>query len=223
MLGHYLFCLGFLAGLSLLTVTAYRHISPLWFRTLLAGATGSLITGRYALLALVMMTDMPPPLAALRCVWFGASAVFLFSSTVAVDQLIRHPAMSSKKLLVWLSPFLLVYGAALLVAPGTPVRMEAPLGWWLRLSPAWQALLSVTQGVFVIAFVGTVLLLIRKIPVWRIRLALLNLGMTQLCLGLGVFMILQTPTFLGYLLLAEMLALFVLWYAYETGAALQGG
>ncbi len=47
----YLFLLGFAAGLVLLALSAYRHVSPGWLRVLLV-ASGILLLARYAALFL---------------------------------------------------------------------------------------------------------------------------------------------------------------------------
>ena len=220
MTGAYLFLLGLAGGLALLSISAYRHVSPAWLRGLLIG-TGLFVFSRYVAMALFTSPDAPQRFWVLRHCWLATSLGLTLSSVFAVDQLVRHPAMSAKRLLRWFAPFLIIYALVILVGPMTPVSDRFVGGWVPRLSPGWQRLLSVTHSLFVTGFTGASLLLIRKIPSWPIRLALGGLVAAHLYLAAdGLLLMLGRWYFRPYLY-SEMLALLALWNAYETAAALQ--
>ena len=158
------FQVGLAAGLSLLTLTSYRRVSPAWLhRLLMAGAL--FVFSRYVAMAVCATTSSPEGPRILRHVgWLALLLGFILPSVFAIDQLLRHPAMTPKKLLVRSSfPFLVAWSTA------TPFQ-------WLR----W-----IYQGMFVLAFVVICALLMRKIPSQPIRLALLGLAVGQSCLAFG--------------------------------------
>ena len=217
--GIYLFLLGLASGMAVLTLTAYRRVSPAWLRWLLI-ASGAFLISRYLAMAFFATTESPERVWGWRHCWFATSLGLTLSSVFAVDQLIRHPAISPKKLLAWYSPFLIIYGAVILFAQMTVVP-DKVAGWAVRLSPGWQRLLSTTHGVFVLAFLSICALLMRKIPSRPIRTALLGLILAHGVLAMdGTLMALGVWYFRPYLY-SEMLALFALWHAYETSASLQ--
>ena len=215
--GLYLFLLGLAGGVVLLTLTAYRRVSPPWVKGLLL-AVGLFMFGRYATMALFAAAARPEPLWALRHFWFATSLGLPLSSAFALDQLIRHPAMTPKKLLVRLSPFLLAYAAVILFGRATPVP-DRVIGWSLHLSPGWQRLLSATHGLFVAGFLGICALLIRKIPTRAIRIALFGLAFGQACLAADGFILASGHWYFRPYLYSELLMLAALWHAFETAGA----
>ena len=181
--GAHLFLLGLAGGLSLLTLTSYRRVSPAWLRWLLI-VSALVMFSRYVATAAFVTTTSPERLRVLRHVgWFVTLLGFIVPSVFAVDQLLRHPAMTPKKLLVRFLPFL------------AAASIAAPFQWW-----RW-----ILHGSFALAFAAFCVLLIRKIPSWPMRLALLGLAIGQSYLAFdGLY--------------AEMAMLLALWFAYETAA-----
>ncbi|MBI4003930.1 MAG: hypothetical protein HY353_02815 [Candidatus Omnitrophica bacterium] len=219
--GVYLFFLGLACGIALLTATSYRRVSPRWLRWLLI-VSGVFVMSRYATMALFTATEAPRHFLALRPCWFATSIGLTLPSVFALDQLLRHPAMTPRKLLIWFSPFLAVYGLVLLFA-GVTLVPDRLVGWALHLGSGWQVLLSLTQGVFVIGFIGISVMLMRKIPAAPIRLALLGLAAGQAYLGLDGLLQALGRWYFRPFLYSEMLMLLALWHAYETSAKLQSG
>lgn len=131
--------------------------------------------------------------------WMARSIGLTLPAVFAIDQLIRHPAMTPHKLLRWYAPFPIIQGAALMGPAIAPIAVEV---------------------IFLIGFVGVCLMLWRKIPSWPIQRALLGLVFAYGYLGVSVFLV-GCGTGYTLLLYAEMVALLALWYAYETGARLQ--
>ena len=217
--GAYLFLLGMATGLALLTTTSYLRVSPPWLRWVLL-ASGLFVMSRYLTLALFTTLEAPRYFLSLRPCWFATSVGLTLPSVCALDQLIRHPAMTPKKLLVWFSPFLIVYGVVLLFADATLVP-DRVVGWMLRLGNGWQILLALAQGVFALGFIGLSLMLMRKIPSTPIRLALIGLVVGQGYLGLDGILLALGRWYFRPFLYSEMLMLLALWHAYETSARLQ--
>ena len=214
--GAYFFLLGLASGIAVLTISAFQRVSPRWLKGLLA-ASGLFVISRYVALALFAAADTPERVWAWRHCWFATSLALPLQSAFAVDQLLRHPAMSPKKLLGWLAPFLIASSAVILFAGMTPVP-DRITGWGLRLNPGWQRLLSITHGLFVAGFLGISLPLMRKVPARPIRIALLGLALAQACLALdGVILALGGWYFRPYLY-SEMLALFAIWHAFKTAS-----
>lgn len=210
--------LGLASGFALLAITSYRRVSPFWLKALLM-ASGLLLIIRY-----IMTMPLKEQISLYQSMgsWavFGAGSVAMtlgkwqavssigltMPALFAVDQLIRHPAMTPKKLLRWYLLFLLVDGIAILTA----------MVWVWSLFVHWALLIGLTFG-----FVGACVLLARKIPSAPIRRALVGLALSYGYLGVGFLM-----DFRGWwndtlLLSSEMAALLALWYAYETSARLQ--
>jgi len=219
--GAYLFFLGLAGGVALLTTTGYRRVSPAWLRWLLI-ASGLFVFSRYVALALFTTPDAPREFWAWRRCWLATSVGLTLPSIFAIDQLLRHPAMSPKKLLRWCAPFLAVYGLIIGFGKFTAVP-DRVVGWTLHLSSGWQLLLSLTQGVFVLGFMALGLLLIRKIPSWPIRSALIGLVVAQGYLGLDGLLLAMGRWYFRPFLYSELLALLALWYAYEVSTNLQQG
>ncbi len=157
--GAYLFLLGLAGGLSLLTLTSYRRVSPTWLRWLLIASALSMFS-RYVAMAAFTTTISPKHLRLVG--WFVTLPGFILSSVFAIDQLLRHPAMTPKKLLARLPPFFAAWFTA------------APFPWWSR----------ILHGIVAVAFAAICMVLIRKIPSRPIRLALLGLAVGQSYLAL---------------------------------------
>ena len=204
--GGQLFLLGLAAGLALLTASSYRRVSPPWLRRLLF-AVGAFVAFRYVAVALFAQAANPHDVWVWRHAWFATAVGLTLPSVVAVDQLLRHPAMTPAKLLTWYSPFLAAY-AAIILYGGYVAAPEASGGWTLHLTPEWRTLLIVTQAVFVLGFIGIAGFVIMKFPLPRVRAALA--GLIAAHLGLST-----------HRLPAELFALLALWYAFETAAELQ--
>ena len=179
-----------------------------------------MIISRYVTQVLFAVADRPERVWALRHCWFATSLGFPLLSAFAVDQLIRHPAMTPTKLLRWLAPFLVIYGAIVLAAPMT-ASPDPVAGWAVHLVPWAQRLLGATHLAFTAAFIGACVLLMRKIPSAPIRVALLGLvaGFALLSLD-GILSALRIWYFRPYLF-SELAMLLALWHAYDTAASLQ--
>jgi hypothetical protein len=215
----YLFLLGLAAGLAILTTTSYRRISPAWLKWLLV-ASGLLVMSRYVTMALFTSEEAPQRFWALRHCWHGTAIGLTLPSVFAVDQLIRHPAMTPKKLLIRFAPFLAASLAILLVADLQAVP-DRVVGWSLKLTPPWRAALIAVQGAFVLGFVGVSLLLMAKLPSWPIRRALLGLVLGHGSLALDGLLQAAGHWYFRPNLYSEMVTLLALWHAYETAASLQ--
>ena len=214
----YLFLLGLASGVALLAISAYRRVSPAWLKWLLI-ATGVFVISRYVTLAVYSLPDAPQRFWWLGRSWYATSVGLTLPSVMAMDQLVRHPAMSPKKLLAWFSPFLAVYGAIILFA--TPKIQEHVEPWSPALSRGWGLLLSVTQAAFVAGFIGIGLMLMRKLPSRPIRRALLGLILGHAYLGFDGLVLAMGRWYFRPFLYSELLTLLAIWYAYETSASLQ--
>lgn len=213
----YLFLLGLASGVSLLTLTAYRRVSPVWLRWLLV-LSGAFVTARYVTMALFTSPDAPDRFWALRPCWYATSIGLTLPGVFAIDQLLRHPAISPKRLLIWFMPFALAYGAVIFFGQASP-EPDRVIGWVPRLSLGWQRWLAVVHAVFVLGFLGICALFMRKVPSRRIRTALLALAAGCLALGVdGLILALGGWYFRPYLY-TEILMLLALWYAYDTSAS----
>ena len=116
----YIFLLGVSSGIAVLPLTAYCRVSPRWLKWLLVGS-GMLMISRYLTMMLLTNAEAPHRFWWLRHCWFASSIGLTLPSLFALDQLLRHPAISPKKLLWWLSPFLLANSAVMLFADVHPV------------------------------------------------------------------------------------------------------
>jgi len=213
----YMFLLGLAGGFVLLTLTAFRRVSPRWLRWLLM-ACGLAVMARYVTMALFALPEGAHRWWGLWRLWYASSLALPLASVVAVDQLVRHPAMTPKKLLTWFSPFILAYGAVLLFSDAAPtpdpVSGSAP-----QLAAAWRGVLSATHAVFVLGFLGVAVQLARKLPSGQVRTALCGLCVGLLALAAdGAVLALGGWYFRPYLY-SEMVMLLALWHAFETGAA----
>ena len=215
----YLFLLGLTSGLTLLTLTAYRRISPRWLRVLLI-STGLFVISRYATLALLTSAEAAQHVWGLRYCWLATSVGLTLPSVFAIDQLLRHPAMSPQKLLLWFSPFLVAYAATILCATITPAP-DRIVGVTLHLSPGWQLFLAVVQTIFVIGFLGLCTWLIRKVRSRPIRVAVLGLAVGHGWLAVDGLIVALGGWYFRPFLFSEMFTLLAIWYAYETSTSLQ--
>lgn len=217
MVSAYLFLLGLASGLALLAITAYRRVSPIWLRWLLIAA-GLLMLSRYLTMALFTHPEAPQRFWALRHCWFASSIGLTLPSLFAIDQLVKHPAMTPRKLLHWYAPFLAVYAAVIGWGPFTP--QPNPFGGWLpMLNPAWRGVLSIVQSVFVVGFIGVCLMLMRKLPSRSIRIALLGLALSYSYLGVDGLLLALGGSYFRPFLYSEMVTLLAIWHAFETGAS----
>jgi hypothetical protein len=217
--GGYLFLLGLACGIACLALTSYFRLTPRWVRWMLI-ASGVFVVVRYAALA-HMAIGAAWPAQLLTRLWFGSAVGLTLPSAFAVDALIRHPAMTPKKLLIRFSPLLVLY-AALAAFAQAHVIMGRPLGWAFAPTPVWQALAVALQGFFLAGFVGVCVLLIQRLPVPAIRAALLNLVVSHGYLGgLSLVMAAKGWWLSADLLLPEMLTLLAIWHAFQTADRLQ--
>ena len=214
----YLFLLGLACGVALLSLTAYLRLSPPWLKWLLIGS-GVLVISRYAAMFALATAADPSQVGWMRHCWFATSLALPLQSVFAVDQLIRHPAMTPRKLLVRFAPFLAVYAAVMLVGVTVPMP-DRILGWTLRLTQPWQGVLSLTHLIFVLSFLGVCGTMIRKIPVTATRVALAGLMLGQLALTLDGIMLATSRWYFRPYLFSEMLVLIMIWHAHRTAETL---
>ncbi len=216
--GGYLFLLGLAFGFALLALTAYARVSPRWLRWLLM-AVGLFVAGRYVAMACFALAQTPERVWALRRLWFGSVAGLTLPSIFAVDALIRHPAMTPKKLLLRFSPFLAAYTALILFGHTTPIA-DRVAGWAVSLTPGWRVFLSSVQTLFVLGFLGLCVRLVWKIPVPAIRTALLMLAAAHSYLALDGLLVATGRWYVRPFLYSEMLTLLALWHAFQTAEKL---
>ena len=215
-----LFLLGLACGVALWATSAFRRVTPWWLRGLLI-ASGFFMVSRYVAIAVFASAETPEQVWWMRHCWFATSLGLPLASAVAVDQVVRHPAMTPKKLLTWLAPFLIIYLTIILFGTMTLVP-DRVVGWTIHLSHGWQMLLASTQATFVVGFLATSLILFRKIPSPRIRRILLCLMGGQVLLACeGVFLALGVWDVRPYLYYSEPLVLLAIWYALETAMSLR--
>ncbi|HEX9564013.1 MAG TPA: hypothetical protein VF981_08580 [Gemmatimonadaceae bacterium] len=210
----YLFLLGLAAGTAVLAMTAFRHVSPRWLRWVLF-AVGAFQVGRYVALACFTAPDAPIRFWELRRFWFASAVGLTLPSVVALDQLVRHPAMTPKKLLIRFSPFLAAYGAVILFGSFTAIP-DRVAGWALELTGWWPAFVSVVQGAFVILFIGICVWIIRKLPSEPIRTSAARLLVAHAYLAFDGALLAFGGWYFRPFLFSEMLALLALWHAFET-------
>lgn len=123
--------------------------------------TGLLLLSRYVTLAHFEVDE-----SWLRW-WRLISGVSLtLPGVFAVDQLVRHPAVTPKKLLREYSPWLIAYGV-------------------MTLTPWWRWAMPALTGLFAFVFLWICGMIIRKLPDRRIRLALVGLCLAYLSMVLS--------------------------------------
>lgn len=210
----YLFWLGLAVGLTLLVMTSYRTISPRWLMWALLGS-GALLISRYLSMALFATGGQPGMAGLLQRLWFGSAIGLTFPGMVALDQLVRHPAMTPKKLLRAYAPFLAVYVPAILLG-STQMTANPVIGLRPRLE-GWAALaLSVAQTLFVSLVVWLGAKLAKKLPSKHIRVALWALMAAYLSLALDGLLLACGIWYRWPFLYSEILTLIALWWAFET-------
>lgn len=178
------YLLGFATGLALATTASYRHVSPPWLRWLLM-LSGAFVMSRYTI----------------RAPWILGAIGLTLPAFFAIDQLLKHPAMTPVKLLRWYAPFATLYGLVLLC----------------RDPAVMQRLSAVVTGLFSAVLLIVGLLLVRRVPVGTIRTALLLLIVAYVGFAIDTIHMGSRPGF-SY---AELLVLLALWHAFETSARLQ--
>ena len=216
LVGSYLFLLGLTSGLALLAITSYRRVTPRWLRWLLM-ASGVFLISRYVAMACFTQPEAPRHCWALRHYWLASSVGLTLPGVVALDQLIKHPAMSPNRLLAAYAPFLLAYAAVMLFGSYAP-QPDPQGGWVPALSLGWRLMLSVVQGIFVAGFIGLCLVLARKLPSRSIRVALLALAGAYAYLGMDGLLLASRHWYFRPFLFSEMATLLALWHAYEISA-----
>ena len=213
LVAFYLFWLGAALGMTALVMTAYIGVSPRWLRWLLllcAIAIGS----RY--LTMLAFAINPDPLALrgwARC-WFAPMIGLTFPAVVAVDALVRHPAMTPKKLLQWYAPFFAVYLLILCFGPIALVRdpivgMHPQLIGWAR------GLLILAQTIFTAALLWVCAMLWLKLRAASTRLALAGLMLAYGYLAVDGLLVSLGRWYVRPFLFSEIAALFALWLAFD--------
>jgi hypothetical protein len=128
--------------------------------------------------------------------------------------------MTPKKLLTWFAPFLAVYALVSLFGEFIP-EPDPVAGWQLKLGTPWMVAVSLVQSVFVLGFVTSCVVFIRKIPVRPIQIALGLLATAHLLLGLDGALLALGRWYFRPFLFTEMATLFALWHAFTTAARLE--
>ncbi len=210
----YLFLLGLAAGVSLLTMSAFRRVTPAWLKWMLL-ASGVLVIGRYVAMAMFATAAQPHMVWGWRFCWFATSLALPLQTAFAIDQLVRHPAMTPKRVLMWLSPWLAAYLAVILFGHVTaaPDRIA---GWGLHLTPGWQRLLAAAHSAFVLAVLALAWRLVPRLPSTAVRLALLGLAAAQVALAADGMLVGLGYWYVRPYLWSELLALTAVWHAFNT-------
>ncbi len=212
--GWYLFCVGLAAGIAILALTSYATLSPRWLKWIVL-ASGVFAASRYLAIAICALHPDASSSWILRRCWFGTSVGLTLPSVVALDQLVRHPAMSPTKLLQRFAPFLAGY-AAVLIFGSFDAQPDLLLGMHLHLV-GWAAVfLAIIQSCFVLLFLGLSILIIRKLPVRRIQLAIAGLMLAHLYLGVDGVLESAHLWSVRPFLFSEILALLAIWWALQT-------
>ena len=212
--GWYLFWIGLATGASVLAMSAYRFVSPRWLKWLL-WASGLLMMSRYLAMATLAVGAQPPMGWLLQRMWFASALGLTFPGAVALDQLVRHPAMTPKKLLIRFSPFLLAYALVLLLGridmDSHPVIGPHPrlVGWAV-------GVLACAHTAFIFGVLALGYLLAKKLPSTPIRLALAGLMAAYTYLGVDGVLLAVGRWYPWPFLYSEILALVALWLAFDT-------
>lgn len=215
----YCFLLGLSAGVALLATTSYRRVSPTWLKWSLL-ASGTLLMAHYLTLALFTSPTPPQHLWALRFLWHLMPITLLFPAVMAIDQVLRHPAMSPTTLLKWLAPFLVADILMIVLAQSTVIPHPIT-SWMLSMDRGFVILSTLLHEAILVTVISVCLLVIRKpLPhLMRQALGVLALGCTVL--GLALTLVAARAWDRIPLLISELLMLLALWHAYEAGAELQ--
>lgn len=195
---------GFLAGLgcgfTLLVASALRPVSPRWLRVLLLCLM--LVQAAWYLLSLLASPAVWLPWS--EPLWLLTATGLLVSSVFAIDQLLRHPAMSPRRLLRWCSPLLIV---AIVAAP---LLRYPPLIPFLG-----RALLYL--GVYMLGSLGFsiwMLVLFPKIPSRVMRGAVCLLAAAH-AMRAGEILYGLWRVGIPAIVHADLFLLMSLWYAYD--------
>ncbi|MBI4355611.1 MAG: hypothetical protein HY597_04085 [Candidatus Omnitrophica bacterium] len=191
-LGWYLFFLGLAAGCVVVTLTRYEQVSPRWLRGVLMGL-GGLLLARCALMAGLALSDDPQPWWVWHRLWFVTAMGLTLPAVLVIDQLLRHPALSPKKILRWCSPVLAA--CLIIVLCGRTQRHGDPLiGWVPQLTGFWRVGWAVGQTLFVLGFTTICVLVMRLMRSRSVRAALLALLLAFLPVGVqGLLVLLGRP------------------------------
>lgn len=203
----YVFLLGLASGIAVLAISAYRRISPAWLRSLLI-ISGILLIGRYVVMALFTNVNAPERWWFFHRLWLASTISLILPTAFAIDQLIQHPGMTPKKLLLRLSPALGCYVIVFLFAKMSAVRIEG-IGWWVGLTGPWRVFLGLVQTLVVGGLIAICVLLFKKISSYPMRRALIGLILAYAYLSV-------VPS-----LYSEMLVLLAVWHTFETAFDLQ--
>lgn len=212
--GWYLFWLGLATGAAWLAMSAYRFVSPRWLKWLL-WASGLLVMSRYLTMAILATSAQPPVWWLLRRLWFASVVGLTFPGVVALDQLVRHPAMTPKKLLIRFSPFLLAYALVLLLGR-IELESHPVIGMRPRLVGWAVGVLACAHTAFILVMLGLGFLLAKKLPSPPIRLALAGLMAAYAYLGADGVLLAVGRWYPWPFLYSEILALVALWLAFDT-------
>lgn len=215
MIGSELFLLGVACGLTVLPITTYRRVSPLWLRWLLIGA-GLLVITQYIARALLLTPEGLQKFWDFRYFLFSTTVGLSLPTVFAIDGLIRHPAITPQKLLKWTLPWLLIEGTILIIGAGvTKIQILSPDST-LHFHPLWQWALAIGQGLFSLTGILFCGLLIQKISSSPIRCALLGLALGHTGFGLAHILLAAQIGSVNSLVFCELFLLLALWHAYET-------
>ena len=211
--GWYLVLIGIASGAVFVACAGYLTASPPWIRWMLLGSA-VLVLARDVAMAVSAISIDPPGWLLQRC-WFASSIGLTFPAVVAVDHLVRHPAMTPKKLLRLYAPFLAAYLLVLLMAP-MELRPDPLVGFRPVLVGWGRLALSITQTAFVLGLIWIAIQLVRKLPSSPIRAALLALVAAYAYLGIDGVILAAGHWYFRPFLFSEIFALLALWWAFET-------
>jgi len=211
---RHLFELGFAGGVSVLAASAYCAVSPRWLRGLLL-ACAALVIARYATLAALATATGLGGLAPWHRLYLGSAIGLTFPGVVALDQLIRHPAMTPKKLVTWYAPFCAIYAFIMLCGP-LAITGDIVSGVQPHLAGWAAVMLGATQSAFVLGFLWLAWQAARRFPIATTRRAIFGLMAAYLCLGIeGVLVAIgDRPT--HRFVVTEIVASLAIWFALDT-------
>lgn len=212
--GWYLFGLGLALGLTALTATVYRKVSPRWLRWTLLGLAAA-VGSRYVTMAVYALTDAPERWWWMSRCWLATSVGLTLPSVLVLDQLLRHPSWSATKVLRYFAPFVAIY-AAVIVFGRLEMVPDTASGWQLELTGFWRAVLAVTQSVFVLGYLALCALIGLRMRSRRVRLALAGLFLAHLYLGVDGALLAMGVNYFRPFFFSEMLALAALGHAFDT-------
>ena len=148
--------------------------------------------GRY--LAMALLTTGAQPV--MPRLWLGSTIGLTFPGLAAVDQLVRHPAMTPQKLLKAYAPF---FTFSLLA-----IALKS------------MAVLALTQLAYAGLMGWLALLLSKKVPSRHIQVALWGLVAAFLYIALDGVLLALGVWYRWPFLYSELLTLLAVWWAFET-------